>query len=536
MKKLLFILMVVFFFVSNSHAQSVKLQKVVDGLTSPLTVVDPNDGSNRLFIVDQVGKIYIVDSTGKMMTNPFLDLTKKIVKLRTGYDERGVLGLAFHPNYKTNGRFYVHYSAPPTDTAYNNDYVISEFKVSTTDSNMADTSSEKILIKVLHPQLNHNSGTIMFGPKDGYLYAGIGDGGGANDTAFGHVTGGNGQDIDSNLMGSILRIDVDNGNPYGIPADNPFVNKAGMDEIYAYGFRNPYSFSFDMGGTNKLIVGDAGQDLYEEVDVVTNGGNYGWNIKEGTHCFNPLDAKNPPPTCPDSDKYGNKLIDPVIEFNNSDADSVNGQGIVVVGGYVYRGMNIPELNGRYIFGSYAYEGKKPSGRLFVAVPDSTTSDSMWSFTHMTISDSLNTSKEYPGQLNHYILGFGQDHMGEVYVTTTDSSGPRGKSGKVFRIVPSQFPTAVANNSAIPTDYKVYPAYPNPFNPATTIRYYLPKNSQVKLDIFDLMGQKISTLVNTVQTQGIHEARFNASALSSGVYFYKFESNNKVLTGKLILMK
>jgi glucose/arabinose dehydrogenase len=210
------------------------------------------------------------------------------------YDERGLLGLAFHPDYATNGKFYVFYSAPPgpggptPDTPWDNMVRVSEFTVYASNSLLTDPNSERVLLEVNHPQFNHNGGTIAFGP-DKFLYISIGDGGFMDDNAPDHVedwynvnVGGNAQEVSANLLGKILRIDV-NGDPYSVPADNPFVGKPGLDEIYAFGFRNPYRFSFDMGGNHDLIVGDAGQVLYEEIDNVLKGGNYGWNVKEGTH-------------------------------------------------------------------------------------------------------------------------------------------------------------------------------------------------------------------------------------------------------------
>ena len=176
--------------------------------------------------------------------------------------------------------------------------------------------------------------------------------------ATGHVddwyaanAGGNGQDIQSNLFGNILRIDVDNGSPYGIPADNPFVGKDGLDEIYAYGFRNPFRMSFDMGGNHDLIAGDAGQSLYEEIDLVTKGGNYGWNVKEGRACFNAAANTTTMPSCPSMDNFNNPLIDPVVVVNNS-ANPQGGRALTIIGGNVYRGTAIPEYQGKYIFGSF----------------------------------------------------------------------------------------------------------------------------------------------------------------------------------------
>src|SRR5450755_3144281 len=280
------------------------LQLVVDSLVSPVFISEPPDGSKRLFVVDEIGKIWIIGSDSKKIATPFIDVTSKMVSLSPAYDERGLLGLAFSPDFKTNGKFYIFYTAPPRPgtpvpgapgATWNNLTRISEFKVSASDPNQADLSTERILIQDDHPYLNHNAGTLAFGP-DGFLYISIGDGGNKNDIGPGHVNdwykinaGGNGQDVKQNLLGNILRIDVDRSDEernYGIPADNPFVDAPGKDEIYAYGLRNPYRFSFDQGGAHRLFAGDTGQDLYEEIDIITKGGNYGWNVKEGTHCFN----------------------------------------------------------------------------------------------------------------------------------------------------------------------------------------------------------------------------------------------------------
>jgi hypothetical protein len=287
-------------------------------------------------------------------------------------------------------------------------------------------------------QGNHNGGTIAFGPDDGYLYIAIGDGGGANDVGPNHVddwyatnAGGNGQDIEKNLFGNILRIDVDKGMPYGIPKDNPFVNRRGLDEIYAYGFRNPFRFSFDMESSHDLIAGDAGQLLWEEIDIVVKGGNYGWNVKEGRHCFNASASTTVLPSCPSRDNFGNRLTDPVIEMLNSanpgspPADEPQKKTIAIIGGNVYRGDAIKKLDGRYIFGSLARNGGGSNGELFVA---KRSGHRNWDFTELTL-------KSFPDHLGQYLKGFGQDNKGEVYVTTSSFVGPTGASGKVYKIVP-----------------------------------------------------------------------------------------------------
>ena len=399
------------------------VELVAQGLTAPVLLREAPDGSGRLFVVDQAGLIRVIDADGTLRSEPFLDLRSRMVDLNEGFDERGLLGLAFHPEYETNGRFFVYYSAPlrPDAQDFNHTSHVSEFTVSSGDPTVADPNSEVVLLQVDQPQFNHNAGTVDFGP-DGYLYISLGDGGGGDDTGVGHPEEGNGQTIQT-LLGSILRIDVDAGDPYAIPASNPFVGNAeGRDEIFAYGFRNPYRFSFDQGGTNMLLVGDAGQELYEEVSVVELGGNYGWNIKEGTHCFDPDDPTTPPDDCPDTGSRGEPLIDPVIEYDN--AKDGDGVGIVVVGGFVYRGDAIPELEGRYIFGDWSQAFDSPGGQVFAATPAST---GLWSFEELLFGD--------PGEeLGEYVLGFGQDLEGEVYVLTSTTGVPSGSTGRVYRLV------------------------------------------------------------------------------------------------------
>jgi glucose/arabinose dehydrogenase len=423
--------------VSTSKVKQVDLEQVADNFVSPISVVAVPDNTGRLFVIDQIGRFWIIDGDGNKLSTPFIDLTSRMVTLNPGFDERGLLGLAFHPNYANNGRFFVYYNAPPRAggptpaTSWNNLARFSEFRVSPSDPNVADMSSERVLLEIDDPQSNHNGGTLTFGP-DGFLYISIGDGGGANDTPAGHVpdwylpnAGGNGQDVEANLWGSILRIDVDNGTPYGIPADNPFVGGTGLDEIYAYGFRNPYRMSFDMGGSHKLYVGDAGQVLYEEVDVVEKGGNYGWNVKEGTHCFNAASPLTPFASCPSvADQFGNPLIDPVIEMLNVQNPAPGVKTLTVIGGNVYRGHAIPGFMGKYIFGSFSKAGGPPAGELFMAQP---AGPGLWPFQEITL-------KSFTDHLGQFVKGFGQDHEGEIYITTSAQGGPTGTTGKVYKLV------------------------------------------------------------------------------------------------------
>lgn len=421
--------------VSHFNMKAVDIKPIASGLVSPIGLVAVPDGSNRLFIIDQIGKIWIVDATGNQLTTPFLDVTSKMVRLSPGYDERGLLGLAFHPDYETNGRFFIYYTLPPRAggptpaTTWNNLSRISEYRVSGGNPNVADMGSEKVILQMDDPQSNHNGGTIAFGP-DGYLYIAIGDGGGANDVGPGHVedwypvnAGGNGQDIEANLFGNILRLDVNGGAPYSIPADNPFVGKPGRDEIWAYGFRNPFRFSFDMSGSRRLFAGDAGQLLYEEIDVVEKGQNYGWNVKEGTSCFNAASPLQPLASCPNVDIYGNRLIDPVIQVNNY-RNPVNGRATTIIGGNVYRGNDIPGFQGKYIFGTFSQNPGTPNAELFIAQPSG---PGLWDYREINLVNR-------PNDLGYYLKGFGQDLEGEIYLTVSSLLGPSGNTGKVFKLV------------------------------------------------------------------------------------------------------
>jgi glucose/arabinose dehydrogenase len=421
---------------------SVGLRLVADGLTSPVAFVTPPDESGRRLIVDQVGVLRVLSADGELVPVPFLDLRSRIVALDPEYDERGLLGLAFHPHFADNGRFFVYYSAPlraGTPAGYDHTNRVSEFRVSAADPSRADPASERVLLEVDQPQFNHNGGTVEFGPNDGYLYISIGDGGAADDVGLGHVedwystnAGGNGQDIQHNLLGNILRIDVDHGVPYAIPADNPFAAMPGCadgcDEIWAYGFRNPYRMSFDQGGSRELFVGDAGQELWEEVSIAVKGGNFGWNVKEGTHCFSTDNPDESPAECPDTvgaphPRAGDPLIDPVIEYPNH--HQPGGLGATVIGGDVYRGDALPQLAGRYVFGDWSREEEEPDGSLFAA---KRRRQGLWQLQQLRIATSPT------GRLDHYLLGFGQDPAGEMYVLTTDQMGPDGTTGKVFKLV------------------------------------------------------------------------------------------------------
>jgi glucose/arabinose dehydrogenase len=289
---------------------------VASGLQAPLAIANAGDGSGRLFIAEQAGRIRIIQD-GKLLDKPFLDISDRV---GANSSERGLLGLAFHPNYKQNGYFYVNY------TDQNGNTVIARFQV-TSAANVADPASEKKLLGVQQPFANHNGGSVVFGP-DGYLYLGLGDGGSQGDPY------GNGQSTNT-LLGKILRLDVDHGEPYAIPTGNPFAAGGGNPEIWAYGLRNPWRFSFDAAGGD-LYIGDVGQSLWEEIDYLPAGSpggpNFGWNAMEGTHPYKGRDSAS--------------FIAPVIDYSHA------GGNCAVTGGYVYRGAALPEWNGVYVYGDY----------------------------------------------------------------------------------------------------------------------------------------------------------------------------------------
>jgi glucose/arabinose dehydrogenase len=390
----------------------VQLELVAGGFTSPVLLIDPADGSQRLFVVDQTGLIWILVE-GNRIEKPFLDLREHVVELNSFYDERGLLGLTFHPDFATNGRFYVSYSAPLqadlSPDEWDHTTYISEFSVSSDNPNQADPDSERVLLAIDKPGYNYEAGHLAFGP-DGYLYIATGDS--VRDPAT--EAGKYAQDT-SSLLGKILRIDVnrtaDIGGPYLVPADNPFVSGGGLPEIFAYGFRNPYRFSFDISDSGKprLFVADVGQAIMEEVNLVEVGGNYGWPVREGTTCFNSQNWSQLLGNCSTTG-----LSEPVIAYTHQ------GDLSAIIGGAVYRGKAISELVGGYVFGDWG----RGRGHLFVAYPPDF-GFGLWEITEIPLDIEI-------GQL----LGIGQDASGELYLLTkAPGMGAIGNSGSVYKIVP-----------------------------------------------------------------------------------------------------
>ena len=414
---------------AGAGPDSVSLTLLASGLVAPIALRAEPGAGGRLFVAEQTGTIRVI-ANGQLAPEPVLDLSDRIVQVDPAYDERGLLGFTLHPDFADNGRAFVHYSAPLRaggPDGFDHTSVISEVRLEAADGGI----SERIILQIDQPQVNHNGGAIAFGP-DGFLYIGVGDGGAANDVALGHVEdwyatneGGNGQDRTTNLLGSILRIDVNGAEPYAIPPDNPFAASP-MPEVWAYGFRNPFQLSFDSGGTRQLFAGDVGQNLWEEVDVVTAGGNYGWNVKEGTHCFSTATPSESLAECPDAESDGVPLIDPIIEY--ASANQAGGLGLSVIAGHVYRGSALPSLAGRYVFGDWSTGFAEPDGHLFVASPPAGGSG-LWSMEPLAIEGRDG------GNLGEYVLGIGEDTAGELYVLTTEVGAPSGTTGKVYRIAP-----------------------------------------------------------------------------------------------------
>jgi glucose/arabinose dehydrogenase len=351
-------------------AIQIGLTRVLAGLDNPVAI--SSAGGSRLFVVQQTGKIVIVQAGA--VAGTFLDISSRI----SCCGERGLLGLAFHPQYASNGRFFVRY----TDTA--GDVRISEFHIGA-NPNAADPGSEKVLLTIPHPSFaNHNGGVIAFGP-DGYLYIGTGDGGSGGDP------NNHGQSL-STLLGKLLRIGVDNvpaGATYAIPAGNPFAGRAGLEpEIFAYGLRNPYSFSFDRQ-TGDLWIGDVGQDLWEEVDRATaasgggRGDNFGWSMMEAAHCYKPATGCD-----------GNGKVVPLAEYAHGANDSI---GCAIIGGFVYRGTANPALAGRYFFGDNC-------------------SGNIWD---VTAAGPASQSPQLLLSSGVHITGWGQGADGELYLVASN---------------------------------------------------------------------------------------------------------------------
>ncbi len=370
--------------VSNAAVLQLELAPAITGFTTPLDLQAPADGSGRLFAVEQGGKIKIIQSNGSVLATPFLDVATRPGFVTGG--ETGLLGLAFHPNYAVNGRFFVNYTSNSGGQLHT---VIAEFTASPASSNTANAATERILFTVNQPFDNHNGGGLAFG-ADGFLYIALGDGGSGGDPNC------NGQNLNT-LLAKISRIDVDTppqaGQQYVIPGSNPFFGQANRrGEIWLYGLRNPFRFSFDRANGTDLFIGDVGQGSFEEVDLLTpqqGGANLGWNLREGKNPFSSTCTQVP----------GSTLTDPIFDYSHANGDNS------ITGGYVYRGTGIPLLVGAYVFGDFI------SGRI-------------WTLTQNAQSQWVRTQVLDAGPFN--LSSFGQAQNGDLYVV-------RYSSGEVARI-------------------------------------------------------------------------------------------------------
>ncbi len=450
-------------------SQPLQLTNAFPGLsfTAPLFLTHSGDGTDRIFVVQQNGIISVFpNDTLVTSSKTFLNIG---TRLSSSSGEQGLLGLAFHPRYASNGYFYVNYTAPnPLRT------VVSRFKVSASDPNVADTAREYKILEFNQPYTNHNGGMLEFG-GDGYLYVGVGDGGSEGDPLN------NGQNL-SVLLGKILRIDVDDTTAtshYRIPPDNPWAgNSLGYrEEIWAYGLRNPWRFSIDPA-TEQFWAGDVGQDTREEIDLIQKGSNYGWRIMEGTFCY------NPPSGC---DTTG--LTMPVIDYGRT-------LGNCVTGGYVYWGSRRPEYQGSYIYGDFG------SGNIFLLRYDGST----------VTADSILLSTP----LN--ISSFGTDENGELYVVSYSTGG-------IFWLNSSAIASVENNRSGVPAEFFLDHNYPNPFNPTTSVRYGVPVPANVALSLYDVLGRQVKVLAEGELSPGIHTVVVSGEGLSSGVFFLRMEGNS-----------
>ena len=572
--QILFVLVALSLSAMPAYAQKVALEAAWPDvrISDPVDLQHSGDGSGRVFVVSQSGTIHVLSGDESVDEVPvFLDISARVA---TG-GEMGLLGLAFHPQYSENGFFFVSYTSVSEGLRRS---VISRFRVSSDDTDAADPRSEQVFLQFFQPYSNHNAGQLVFGPEDGYLYIASGDGGGSGDP-------GNNAQNRSNLLGAILRIDVDNPQNdriYGIPADNPFAgNTSGFrEEIFAWGLRNPRRMSFD-SETGWLWAADVGQSTKEEINLIMNGGNYGWRRMKGTQCH-----------IPEINCDTGGLIYPIHEYSHSEGERA------VTGGYVYRGSSYPDLYGRYIYGDQMsgqiwamdYDGDNPpvhselitagfsvkslgsdqDGELYVLAHNRDRIFRLVSeLAPASLQSPADAAEVYPDDFLRWralpgarsyeiILAADQELMNVVrsesditdagfmleadlaterrYYWAVRAMNSLGYSQSEVKSFYLKTATSLEEEEEIAQSVVLEQNYPNPFNSSTQIRFYLPEAMPVLLEVYSMNGQYITTLADGMRDGGEHVATFHAGALSTGIYISRLQTGTVTRARKMLLIK
>lgn len=493
MKILFKIFVIASFIINNNNSFSqYEIREAFPNLlfSYPTEMIHPPDNTNRLFVLEKRGKIIVFENISTVTTTKiFLDITDRV----TTDFYAGLFGIAFHPDYLSNRYFYVYYMSGAGTTLTLN---LSRFSVSLTNPDSALKSSELVLLTAQAPSSNHNGSVLRFG-ADGYLYFGFGDsspgsGGDPNNKAQNKAE----------LFGKLHRINIDSasgGRNYSIPVTNPFYqNTSGYrEEIYAYGFRNMWKFSFDET-TGKLWLADVGQSRWEEINIIETGKNYGWRRKEGFVCYNPMS---------NCDTAGFVPTDPLYVYGHSNGN------VSITGGYVYRGDQIPGLYGKYIYADYT------SGRI-------------WALTW----DGINPpSNQELFDTPYSVVSFAEDRFKNLFFLHFNST-----AGKIYKITDSTISKVVKLNSEISAEFSLSQNYPNPFNLSTRIRFDIGVerigNPFYILNIFDVTGKEIAALINSKLSPGSYEIFFNAENFSSGIYYYQLKTKSLSYIKKMVLLK